>query len=828
MSMTTLTLWQLVGIFCAYLFVMVGLPAFVFGKKLHGHRAPERFMLYFMTGNFFVMNLVFVLQLLKISYPVTLILGTLLVAIIAKVKINHIPVKEVFLSHAEKLRRLAGGRMGTKTAIYNLGAGLRDAIYRFCSWVEYYLFQRFLDCVLIILLLTMLWYIYGTNLVEYFGYKASDLLVHNYWINSLGDNDIFVAGVYPHGFHCVLYYLHAVFGIETFVLLRVFAFVQNVMVNLMLLLVMRLCCRSRFVAYVGSYAYVIGSYFRLHTYTRYYATLPQEYGIMFILPAIYFGFAFFEARRQEIKAEKEELPADDAKETTPELEKAEKSLAQRFSKRLGKSRIKRIRTSEIDLFSPSNLCLAGFCMSFSMTLAVHFYGTMVAGLFCLAMACGYCFLLFRKKYFWKVVITATLSMVIAVLPMLLAFIGGTPLEGSLRWGMSIIQTSNDTADQQEETIVDDSPEHNSSSGESVPGEDFTGTNSGEIQLQEQVVKISMAEHISQIRNKVKQIWIEVENILKAYVFSLPYDDGVHWIMISFLGLIGLGCFYILARRVCYGAMLVSTGLYMFFMCVMMGARVFGLPSLMDGSRGSVYFSYTYPLAFTLTLDAALYLPFFLLRGKVWKMGRVFFNGLSLVCVFGFLYYTVLTGQVRSPWGAGAQEMNESVICLTNIIKNEDDFAWTIVSANDETRMGWDHGFHYETITFLQEMEAVQTDTLIRIPTPVVFFFIEKIPLDYGVVYLDSGQTISEEGAVLPLPKGNGLNVYQGVNRWIVMSRMYYWAETFRQLCPNEMEIYMETDNFICYRLEQDPYRLYNFALDYGYNDWGNVAEETAD
>lgn len=79
-----------------------------------------------------------------------------------------------------------------------------------------------------------------------------------------------------------------------------------------------------------------------------------------------------------------------------------------------------------------------------------------------------------------------------------------------------------------------------------------------------------------------------------------------------------------------------------------------------------------------------------------------------------------------------------------------------------------------------------------------------------------------------LPRGSGINVYQGMNRWIVMSRMYYWAESFRQLCPNEMDVYMETDNFICYRLEQDPNRLYNFALDYGYNLWGYRAVETAE
>ena len=819
MSMATLTLWQLTGTFCAYLFVTVGLPAFVFGKKLRGRRAPERFLLYFMTGNFFVMNLVFALQLLKISYPVTLILGTLLIAGIARIKVNHIPVKEIFLNFVEKLRRLAGGQMGTKTAIYKIGARLRGAIYRFCRWVGYYLFRRFLDCVLIVFLFASLWYVYGTNLVEYYGYKASDVLVHNYWINSLSDNDIFVAGVYPQGFHCVIYYLHAVFGIETFVLLRVFAFVENMMLHLMLLCVLRLCCRSRYAAYVGTFAFVVGTYFNGDTYFRFYAALPQEFGIIFILPAIYFGFAFFEERRQEVKAEKEKLSADIVVSEAPGMT------------RRGRKKRKR-------KYLRSSLHLAGFCMSFSMTLAVHFYGTMVAGLFCLAMACGYWFLFVRKQYFWKVVLTVVLSVAIAVLPMALAYMGGTRLEGSLIWAMSIIRTDNSRTDEEEKTVVDDAPEQNSTMGESVPGDSvagdsaqgevFTGTAGGEMLVQDQKVQIDIAERVSQIRDKIEHNWNIIETALNTYVFRLPYDDGVRWVMISFLGLIGLGFFYILVRRVCYGAMLVSTGLYMLFMCVIVSASILGLPALMDGGRASIYFAYSCPVALAFVLDGVLYIPFCLLRGRAWKAGRVFLNGLSLACLGGLLYYVVATDQVRPPRHFEGQEINEAVICLTNIIKNENDFAWTIVSANDEMRMGWDYGYHYETITFLLEMENAPTDTLIRIPTKVVYFFVEKIPIDYNVHYADSGQAISEEGASHKIPGDGGIYSYQGWYRWIVMSRLYYWAETFRKLYPNEMDIYMETDSFICYRVEQEPYRLYNFALDYGFNEWGHVVEKTAD
>ena len=38
---------------------------------------------------------------------------------------------------------------------------------------------------------------YGTNMINTYGYCASDIPVHNYWINAMGQNDVFVAGIYP-------------------------------------------------------------------------------------------------------------------------------------------------------------------------------------------------------------------------------------------------------------------------------------------------------------------------------------------------------------------------------------------------------------------------------------------------------------------------------------------------------------------------------------------------------------------------------------------------------------------------------------------------------
>jgi len=172
---------------------------------------------------------------------------------------------------------------------------------------------------------------------------------------------------------------------------------------------------------------------------------------------------------------------------------------------------------------------------------------------------------------------------------------------------------------------------------------------------------------------------------------------------------------------------------------------------------------------------------------------------------------------RTPMTAAGLQTNEAVTCLTNIIHENDDFTWTIVSVTDELNMGIDHGFHYEAIDFLRKMEYTGAYGALTIPTSHVYFFIEKVPIDYMSPYEKSGQSISTVGARKTLPIGNNISVYQGENRWIVMSKMYYWAQAYQKMYSNEMKVYFENDYMICYQIKQNEYSLNNFAIDYGYN-----------
>lgn len=129
-------------------------------------------------------------------------------------------------------------------------------------------------------------------MINTYGYCASDIPVHNYWINAMGQNDVFVAGIYPFGFHCVIYYIHTVTGIETYVLLRLFYVVQVLYIHYALLAFLKACCRTSYCAWGAVFVYVLAAFFNRNTYSRYYSSLPQEFGMIFILPGLFYVCLF--------------------------------------------------------------------------------------------------------------------------------------------------------------------------------------------------------------------------------------------------------------------------------------------------------------------------------------------------------------------------------------------------------------------------------------------------------------------------------------------------------------------------------------------------------
>ena len=769
MSMTTLVILQFVGIFAAYTGLTVLLPAVMFRRVLRGRRLSEQFLMCYTFGNFYIINIVFAVQLLHISNFRTLVLLTVVLSVLIWSRVNRISLRKLIIKNAEACRKLLQGSMGIKGALYRVWQKFIRMLKYAISFFYREVVCNTLQWILAGAIVVALFWVYGRQLILTYGYRVSDIPVHLDWINQMSRGKLFVSGVYPFGFHCMVYYLHTVFRVDTYVILCLFYLVQVFFIHVVLLAMLKMLCRSLYFPYAGVLVYILGSFWARNTYFRFGSSLPQEFGMIFVIPSIYFLIRFFQTEKENLKT----------KET--------------------------------------KLTLGCFAIAFSLTLAIHFYGTMIAGLCCIGIAVGYVFRFLNKEYFRRIMMTGIISVFLAVLPMAIAFAGGTPLQGSLGWGLSVINGGNSDNEEEENTVTQDMTIEEIAANLQGASESKENTGTASVQSGKntptvtEAPKPSLGEKVGEIPGKIKDTWNMMAQRLREFIINSP-EKWCAYAVLSGIGvLILMGLLFIILRKITYGEMLMSAGFCMGILTLLLCAGELGLPMLMDGARCSIYYVYLLVTALTVLGDGILYLV--CMPGTL----KIFRNAVSFVLTVAMVAGMFQQGLIKKSSFDSGFVSNGVLTCLTNIIHENEDKTWTIVSANDETQMGLDHGWHYETISFLHKMENMDKDTKLIIPTKNVYFFIEKIPLDYTVTYSGTGQSISKKGASQNLPNVGGISMYQGEGRWILMSRMYYWAQAFMEKYPNDMKVYYESEDFICYVMPQNMYHQYNFAIDYGYN-----------
>ena len=775
MSMETLNVIQFIQLFLGYIGFTVGLPALVFYRKVKRFPAAVRFLIYFTIGNFYVIHLVQILELLHISYRMTLFLFTFVPVFLLIVKMYHIPVIVYGKNVLSECRHYILRELGFKTFLKHRWQELKVFLRVAGRNLWRLLKENFLDIPFLVVVVWLLWKICGPGILHNWGYGASDIPVHNYWINGLIENNIYIAGIYPMGMHCMLYYLATMLGIPVYVTLRLFWLVQYSMIAVMILVFLKGHCRTRFLPYLGMMMFVGAKWFVGTSYSRYGSTLPQEYGMLYILPSVFFLMEYMKTRNEELEAG-----------------------------------INRIRCT-------SSWHLLGFAMSFSLTLASHFYDTIVAGIICIGIVVGYGYWFWKKEYFWRIILAGILSILMAFLPMAVAFLTGKSLQGSMYWAMNVIGLRDYTELIFRILCI-------GVVAVTIGGIVLLvrGVRRGKIALEDKSVpRYSKFQKVRyQILNLIPPAfvvwlgWNYRETILwgcKQTAFSITdMENLLYGIgMALVIGLVlryliepmrGAGIIAMVAAEILLGLVLVSGSL--------------GFPMLMEPYRVCIYFAYLIPVILVMTLDGAVDMLFL---SRLPRMQKVLGFVLTVAVLLGSTQYEWLRGS----FGGGSLEMNEAILCTTNILKDNQgqNHTWTIVSANDELRMIEAYGRHTETIEFLEDMEYWNRTKEVTIPTEKVYFYIEKKPLNYANGYGGKIPVVSEEEAAKELPQNSGINAYNGPDRAVTMSRMYYWAQRFMELYPNELKVYYENDRFVCYYIEQNVYRLYNFAINYGYNEW---------
>lgn len=787
MSMQLLTVLQFIYMLVVYAGIMILIPAIVFYPFFEDRPMGVKFLAYLTIGNFYVMNLVFILQLLHISNRYTLLAGVVIPACLATGFIHWNTWAKNALSFAgEATYGIMLKTMGVRLLLSKLFQSVVKTAWEKTVLLLQKIAKHPVDFFGTIMVVVFVFWQYGTNTMVNLGYMASDTPVHNYWINSMCDNQIFVAGVYPFGMHCIVYFLHEAFGMEVFALLRIIGLLQTLLIHLCLLIFIRAFSRSVIPPYIALAVYLTVDIWNENTFFRYQYSLPQEYGMIFILPAMLFLFCFIETRASE-------------------------------GKRRG-------------LKQGSTVMLVLFAMNISMTLAVHFYDTMIAGLFCVAAAAAFITVIFRKEYFWRILAVGVLGIFVAVFPMAVAFAGGTPLQGSLRWGMNIMQSTEKysgtdipmaNSDNITQNIGGTAQMNSGVSGMTAGGNNVSagGTSSGS-----QITGNANAAGNTAIPQKegfLTRKWKAVTNCVKninlahrIWISSSMEEVFPGCILILTVLLFCCGVFCVLKTDKYYGRVLMATAVFTLLMSVVLISRELRIPSLMDQIRCSIYLAYALPVILGFLLDCLLFLSL------EW-MGETGMKQLVPVIVFGFVMVLLAQGGlIREPRMEEALEKNGAITCVTSILKNEKPETYTIISAADELRMVEEYGFFMETIELLRRNMSDRINEYMVIPTPKVFVFVEKIPGDHDAHYEGSGSRVSVSSALNKLPPGRGIAIYEGRNRHVIMSRLYFWAQAFSKLYENEMSVYYEDDEFVCYEIRQNVYRPFDFSFDYGFNDAG--------
>lgn len=815
MTTDTLVTIELVKMVAAYLLLVCVPPSIVFSEKLMKNEFPYvfRLMVYFMVGHIFIINLVLYLNFFNLCNRFTLILFTVLFYSVIGVYLYQIPIRK----NLEHIRRttvnFGSGYLGRKTLYAHVRETVWSTLYRFSSGTFHMLFRRPMEAIGFLGTIAVVLYIFATNDYNQLGYVASDLPFHTYWINSLSENNPYIASQYPLGYHCIVSYIHQITGMETYVLLRHWSvMIILLLVTTIFCFVGYLCNRYTYLAYFAVLFFSLTDIFYDECFTRFLFGVPMEYGMLFVFPSLMFLMEFF----------------------------------------------KRRKTEEGEKFCSSSLCLLLFSSGLACSLFVHFYSTYVLFLYCVGLCLAYIRVLFQKKYFKSLVKSVSLGLVVALVPIMICILGGDSFDYALTVAKHVIKgdvyewdttkgNNGVVADLTDDDYTDDLRLFEFLKKNGMLDENTkdlyiqTKKNAGQAVYEPKVTEEKKQDPLlkragikaGNLFHKVTGVFPYIKDSLYGSTrLNMFYDkENFAWTFYLFFGcLIYLGIFGTVGitrhRDNAYNYL--AFGIGTAFLWINLAASDLHLPAIMDANRTRGYLILMPGIIIAFVLNT-------IFSGAFYKLKKNWMHvGISVLSVGVFLLGLLHAGLIKEPVYYEAQEYNGNIVCLECIMRENDDFTYTIVSANDETHMVAEGGYHYEIYSFLKRLHEFDggkysetkknlkkiDDGDIYIPTEKIYIFVEKIPKSGSYNPMEyEGKLISEKGAKMQLSKDPS-SVYTYENRWICMSKMYYWAQEYQKLIPDDMRVYYEDTNFICYEITQNVNRIYNLSIDYGYNDCG--------
>ncbi|MCR4649823.1 MAG: hypothetical protein K5776_12180 [Lachnospiraceae bacterium] len=692
------------------------------------------------------------------------------------------------------IRKSVTGTMGRKTLTRGIASAIsKYAVIVFKKVVAFFKGNTLLYGLLLLLLgYTMLYFTW--NAFQNYSYGASDMYLHNKWVYGLVQGNAFSEGIYPEGMHCFIYAIHALFGIRIY---SCFLFVAGINIGTMMLcafLMFKEIFRWKYAPVIALTLFSImdvKDIYPVLSYGRLGWTIPQEfaYPMVFLCGAFLLRFL-----KEKTREQKETL----------------------------KEELKKKKIND-------NLMI--FALAIAGTIAIHFYATIIAFFICLMLVIPYTYKLFRQRRFLKLSVTVAAGLLIAVLPMLIAFASGKKFQGSINWAISVIKNSIIS-----ERVIDYDTEDNLMAYLKDKKDDFlhieqicfAGNDVGKVvrgktvragqnPIQRMIKKIYNRDYLF-MYGEGRATWILVFEGIALLLWAAyriagifigkknkkfrgdRYDGyaglllmGVAFTILNHPDAIGLPEIFELGR-ICAVTQLLALGIFLVPIDLLMSFplyRIPGIPSAVIGVAGLVS-------SIVLTVATGDY------------------HGYSFYCLGRY------NGAVKS------------TISITEDVKPQE---FTIVSTTDELYQFIQYGYHEEVIDFINSVTYKYSYTL---PTRYVFIFVEKRPIQYPHYHFASGPKwlalekyapyfgsyVSQNPDIIQtelkdkyVTTNTGMfsnkseEVYTDLQtRAILESKLNAWCEKFDELYPGELHTYYEDDDFVCYYFEQNQRNIYELSI----------------
>lgn len=788
---------EFIKVLSGYIFLMYLWPSVIFRKKLSGKSLTFQFA-FCSTVSILLSN--------------TIILGLGLFHILNEGIVRWIYYGTFFLSiFKEKelrryifahIKRTLSGTQGWKLLIFRQAESLKIIIVNSFQQLNKKIKGRRIEygILFVLIVFAVAYFSYGAFQCHSYGW--GDMYVHHAWIYGLKEGKIFSAGIYPEAMHCFIYCMNDLFGISVYSCMM---FLGEIHVSALLLAIycfLREVMKSKYTVYLVLAAFLTIDMVcvdEIYGMSRMQYTIPQEFGLYTQFLCALYLVRFLRRNPEEGKAKR--------------------------------------KVWNDDLFL--------FMTSLAASLVIHFYVTMMAFFLCAAIAIFGIVKVFKKENFKSLVIAVLAGMIISAAPMVLAYASGIPLQGSLNWGMNVMNGT-DTKEgrtQQAQSIASENNaetssqnESESQSSESIQQESGVQSSQSVISEEKQQTETSDAsvqEQASQKKSR-KTIWEYMKMVYKYGYAQLYGDTRARWLLgftliAGILSVINWIITAIRFRKLPFELYLGITAASVIFM-ILYAAPFLGLPEIIAGARLCLTEQVLLLSMMALPADEVLFaigrrkmaciLPYLSVLGVA-----AIYAGTNYFGVYhGYLYYELTR--------------YNSVVNLTNRIASEyPKQRYTIISTTDEIYQVIESGWHEEILDFYYKSKLEKY----YIPTEYLFFYVEKNPIQYAQYHFFAGprwlaqkkysqyykysNAVISEGSAIKSSKisedvlgepltdmGKASDAYSNLkNRTILESELYFWCQDFKARLPYEIQVYYEDEDVVCYMIKQNPEHLYNLG-----------------